>query len=348
VQSERLKEDFATKRGRAKASRPGRGELQVRSLSAGLAFLGLWGFGEGLDFLGFEEAVAAAGDVFDGERAEADAMNFFDGVMFAEKSAPEGFEFGAEHADFVPIVGGVAAHGVGLANDFHFDAGLLVEALDVGERKHALDFEMIGLLEMIPVFEELGGEVAIVGHEDESGGGVFEITDGINALREAAKKIAKGFASFRIGECGDDFGGLVEEEVDVALIGIDGAASGFDFVLGGIGLGAKFGDDFAVDADLAGEDELFGVTAGRDAGSGDDFLKAFEHEGMHKDNRERERRRKFENGKQKSGNGERKPKTHPNKLRVGHPASEKKGTRIKRWNSGIGEKWKSKDAETTV
>lgn len=254
-------------------------------LRAGLAFCGLGGFGEGLDFFGFEEAVAATGDVFDGERAEADAMDLFDGVMLAEKSAAKGFELGAEHADFIPIVGRVAAHGVGLANDFHFDAGLLVEALDVGEREHAFDFEMVGLLKMIPVFEQLGGEVAIVGHENESGGGVFEIAHGIDALRKATKKIAEGFASFRIGERGDDFGRLVEEQVDVALVGIDGAASGFDFVFGGIGLGAEFGDDFAVDADLAGEDELFGMAAGRDAGAGDNFLEAFEHEGMNKDNR---------------------------------------------------------------
>ena len=46
-------------------------------------------------------------------------------------------------------------------------------------------------------------------------------------------------------------------------------AGGFDFVGGEVGFGAEFGDDFAVDADLAAEDELLGVAAGGDAGAGD-------------------------------------------------------------------------------
>jgi len=71
----------------------------------------------------------------------------------------------------------------------------------------------------------------------------------------------------------------VEDEIDVILFGFDEAASGFDFVLGGIGFGAEFGDDDAVDADLAGEDEFFCVAARGDAGVGDDFLKAVKHVG---------------------------------------------------------------------
>ncbi len=70
----------------------------------------------------------------------------------------------------------------------------------------------------------------------------------------------------------------MHEEIDVAAFGFNEAAGRFDFVFGGIGLGAKFGDDFAVDADLTGKDELLGVAARSDAGMGDDFLKAFEHE----------------------------------------------------------------------
>jgi len=132
---------------------------------------------------------------------------------------------------------------------------------------------------MVPVFEELGREVAVVGEKDEAGGGVFEIANGINAFRKAAKEIAEGFAAFRIGEGGDDLGGFVKKEIDGARGGVDGATGRFDFVDGGIGFGAKLGDGFAVDADLAGEDKLFGVTAGSNAGAGDDFLEAFEHGG---------------------------------------------------------------------
>jgi hypothetical protein len=127
------------------------------------------------------------------------------------------------------------------------------------------------------VLEELGGEVAIIRHEDESGGRIFEVAHGIDTLRQSAEKIAECFAALGVGEGGDDFGRLVQEEIEEARGGTDGTTGGFDFVLGGIGFGAEFGDGFAVDADLAGEDELFSVAARGNAGTGDDLLEAFEH-----------------------------------------------------------------------
>jgi hypothetical protein len=253
--------------------------LRARGLfPLGLGRLGEDRFGEGVGFFLFEETVAATGDVFDGERAEANAVDFFDRVMLAKQQAAKRFELGAEHADFIPIVSRVAAHGVGLADDFHFDAAFLAETFDIGKGEHAFDLEVIGLLEMIPVFEKLRGEVTVIGHENEARNGVFEIAYGVDALGKATKKIAERFAPFGISERGDNFGRLVEEEINVAFIGIDGTTSSFDFVFGGICFGAEFGDNFAVDADLAGEDELFGVSTGGDAGTGDDFLKAFAHE----------------------------------------------------------------------
>jgi hypothetical protein len=134
-----------------------------------------------------------------------------------------------------------------------------------------------GLIEMVPVFKELRGQVAVVGEKDEAGSGVFEIANRIDAFGKAAKKIAESFAALRIGERRDDLGWFVEEKIDVARSGLDESAGGFDFVGGRIGLGAEFSDDSAVDPDLAGENEFFGVTAGSDAGAGDNFLKAFEH-----------------------------------------------------------------------
>lgn len=209
--------------------------------------------------------------------AEGYAFHLFDGMQFLEESAAENIEFGAGGVDFVPKIGGAAAGGIGLANGAKAGARLLAETIEFLEGEAALDFYVIDLRKIGPGFEHGGGEIAIVGEKDEAGVSVIEGANGIYAFGKTAQEIAKRAAALRIGEGGNDFGRFVEEEIDVIFFGFDEAAGGFDLVLEGIGLGAEFGDDAAVDANLAGEDELFGVAARGDAGVGDYFLEAVEH-----------------------------------------------------------------------
>jgi hypothetical protein len=171
----------------------------------------------------------------------------------------------------------VTARGVGLTKSAELCARVFAETLEIFEGEASLNFNVEELLEIGPVLEHGRGEVAIVGEKDEAAGVVVERADGIDAFGKTAKEIAEGFASFGVGESRDDFGRLVHEEIDMAAIRFDEAAGGFDFIFGGIGLGAEFGDDFAVDANLAREDELLGVAARSDARVSDDFLKTFEH-----------------------------------------------------------------------
>ncbi len=227
----------------------------------------------------FEEEVAALGDAFQGEMGEGDALYFFDGMQLLEEGTAENVELGAAGVDFVPEIGGAAASGIGLADSAEARAGFLAKTIEFLERETALDLDVINLRKMRPGFEHGGGEIAIVGEKDEAGVGVVEGADGINALGKAAQEIAQGAAALGIGEGGDNFGRFVEEEIDVIFFRFDEAAGGFDLVLGGIGFGAEFGDDDAVDAHLAGEDELLGVAARGDAGVGDYFLEAVEHGG---------------------------------------------------------------------
>jgi len=235
------------------------------------------GMAERVGLAGVQEAVAALGDAFEGQKAEGDALHFFDGMQFLEEGAAEGVEFGAGGGDFVPEIGGAAASGIGLADGAEAGAGFLAETIEFFQREAALDFDVVDLRKMGPGFEYGGSEIAIVGEKDEAGVGVVEGADRIHALGKAAEEIAKGSAALGIGEGGNDFGRFVEREVNVILFGFDEAAGGFDLVFRGIGFGAEFGDDLAVDAHLSGEDELLGVTARGDAGVGDDFLEAVEH-----------------------------------------------------------------------
>jgi hypothetical protein len=198
-------------------------------------------------------------------------------MIFFEERALKGVEAGARELHFVPEVGGVTARGVGLTKSPELRAGVLAKTFEIFEGEASLNFDVEELLQIRPVLEHGRSNVAIVGEKDEAAGVVVERADGIDAFRKTAQEIAKSFAAFGISESGDYFGRLVHEEINVTAFGFDEAAGGFDSIFGGIGLGAKFGDDFAVDANLAGEDELLRVAARSDAGVSDDLLKAFEH-----------------------------------------------------------------------
>jgi hypothetical protein len=229
------------------------------------------------DFIFDKQAVAALRQSFEVERAESDALEFFDGMFFGEEHAAKDVLAGILQGGLIPKIFGVAAAGVRLANGANDGVGVAAQTLQIGHEQATFDFYVIDLLKIGPVFEHFGGEVAIVREKNEAAGVVIETADGIDALGQAAEKIPESLAAFGIGHSGDDFGRLVEHEIDATLVGFDKLAGGFDAVFGGVRFAAQFSDHLAVNTDLAADDELLGVAAGSDTGAGDNFLEAFEH-----------------------------------------------------------------------
>src|SRR5882724_5225979 len=174
--------------------------------------------------------------------------------------------FGAAHAHFVPIVCGVAACGVRLAQSLHFCANVFAKALQIIAGEHAFHFDVIDLLDIVPALEQVRGEVAIIGEEHQAGIGIFEIANGVNAFGKSAQQIAQRFAALWIGERGNNFRRLVKQQINFAAFGGNFFTGDFNFVRVGVGFGAEFADDFSVYFYLAADDELLGVSAGRDAG----------------------------------------------------------------------------------
>ncbi len=244
------------------------------------ARFGFGGLAQGFDFAGFKRAVAVAGDAFDAEGAERNADPFFNGVAGFEHDVAQGFFLCVTHANFVPIVGGVTTSRIGLAQGLETDAGFFAEMREFVAREHAFDLDVVTLFEMLPILEQRSGEVAVVREKNEAAGGVFEISHWVDACWKTAERVDERFAAFGIGHGSDDVDWFVKRQVDVRFSGGDEFSGGFDFVGSEVGFRAKFGDDFAVHADLAAEDELFGVPARGDAGSGDEFLKAFAGHGL--------------------------------------------------------------------
>jgi hypothetical protein len=141
----------------------------------------------------------------------------------------------------------------------------------------AADFDEIFFGDVRAGFRKFLGEGAVVGEEEEAFAGVVEAADGIDALGERAEKLHDGGAALGIRDGGYVAFGFVEHEVEEALGRLDGFAIDADGVSIGIGLGAEFGDDLAVEGDAARGDDLFGFAAGGDAGGGEDFLETGEH-----------------------------------------------------------------------
>jgi hypothetical protein len=142
----------------------------------------------------------------------------------------------------------------------------------------AADFDEIFFGNVGAGFGEFLGEGAVVGEEEEAFAGVVEAAYGIDAFGERAEELHYGGAAFGIADSGDVAFGFVEHEVEEALGWLDGFAVDADGVGVGIGFGAEFGDDLAVEGDAAGGDDFLGFAAGGDAGGGEDFLEAGEHD----------------------------------------------------------------------
>jgi hypothetical protein len=213
------------------------------------------------DFFFDEQTVATLRQSFQVERAEADAFEFFDRMFFGKKHAAKNVLAGVLQGGFIPKIFGVTTAGVRLPNGANDGVSVAAKTLQIAHQQATFNFYVIDLLEIGPVFQHFGGEVAVVGEKNETAGVVIEAADGIDALGQAAEEISKGLAALGVGHGGDDFGRLVKDEVDAALVSLNKFAGGFNAVFRGVGFAAEFGDHLAVDADLTADDELLGVAA---------------------------------------------------------------------------------------
>jgi hypothetical protein len=84
-------------------------------------------------------------------------------MFFCEEDAAENVFFGVLQGNFIPEIFGVTASGVGLANRADGSGGVAAEALELVHHEAAFYFYVVMLLEIGPVFQHFGGEVAVVG-----------------------------------------------------------------------------------------------------------------------------------------------------------------------------------------
>ncbi len=142
---------------------------------------------------------------------------------------------------------------------------------------HARDGGSIGALDAVSRMGELGGQVAVVGQQQQAFGVVVQPADRVDVLVHAAQQIDHGRAPLRIGPGGHEAGGLVEQDVALGFGAAHAPAVHADVVLVGVGLGAQLANGRAVDRHAAFGNQRLGGPPRRDARLRQDLLEALLH-----------------------------------------------------------------------
>jgi hypothetical protein len=122
------------------------------------------------------------------------------------------------------------------------------QRFDLGKCEQRLHFDMVRLPQAM-CSQELIRKIAVIGEKHQSRRMVFESTDGENALRNAVEQIAQRAAAFGIAHCGDNFRGLMQQQVNSLLRRLDEFARDFDVVARLISFAAEFGNGRAIHCD---------------------------------------------------------------------------------------------------
>ncbi|MFZ0618459.1 MAG: hypothetical protein WAM01_07210, partial [Candidatus Acidiferrales bacterium] len=259
---------FAGKLG-AKRRAAGNGSNGLRGRVSG------GGAGERGNFAGRKGAIGAGREAIERDGGDGDAFHLIHGMIGVEKFSAQRVTGRFGERDFVPRI--VLPRQAGNAR-----AGGRSQLFGFLKSEQRSKLDMPGLRQTMGLQEAIG-EIAVIGKQDESGSMVFEAADGKDTLGNAVEQLAEAAAAFGIGKSGDDFGGFMEREINALTIGRRGfrlneASGNLDVIARGVGFGAEFGDGASVDGNQARGDKGFGVAARGQAGAGNDFLKAFEHE----------------------------------------------------------------------
>lgn len=267
-------------------------------LGLGNDFLALGGAIEGCDLAQSELAELAGSDV-QAKGPIADAADLFDVVADLLEHFSELAVAAFDEGDLVPGViaatdeldlGGsgddaVATAGADLVETAAVDHDAVADLVEAAGRRDAADLDQVRLFDSGGGLGERVGEVAVVGHQQQSLREVVEAANGVKPGKLAveaghlllgglSEEIHDGGAVLRVFEGRDVAARLVEHEVAVRLRPAEQLAIDADVVLGGVVASAEGGDSGSVDLDAALEDDLLGLAAGGDTGLREDLLEA--------------------------------------------------------------------------
>jgi hypothetical protein len=120
------------------------------------------------------------------------------------------------------------------------------------------------------------GEIAVIGHQQESGGIDIKTSDREKTDRIVSHQVSNNTTSVRIIQCRHNPKGLIKEKISRLFGGPDRFTINQDLAVVGICLIAQLGN-LVVDADPACSNQVFSTTSRAVTGGGNYFLQALLH-----------------------------------------------------------------------
>jgi hypothetical protein len=139
---------------------------------------------------------------------------------------------------------------------------------------HSGDVRFVRAFDPVPRVREHGGEIAVVGEQEESLGVEVETSDRVDVLANAADEIHDRASPLRIGARGHVSRRLVQQDVAQALGPLDAPSVHADVIARRIGFRAHLEDRRAIHRHTAFGNQPFGRAPRRDARVRKDFLKS--------------------------------------------------------------------------
>src|SRR6266849_3488750 len=244
----------------------------------------LWlahGAAQALDLSGTEGAEASRFHV-ELQRPVAYAFDFLYAMADALEHAVDLAVASFDERDFIPGVRGI----VGEADLRR--SGFRAAALHArGDGNSAAQFGQAGLLRLAADLDEicfrhmgggageLVGQLAVVGHQQQTFTRPIESADRINALVDgylaSSQQVHNRRTPFRVADRGDVAFGLVEHQIGFTRTAVRRKtfAIDLDVVMRRVGFAAQFGDRFSIHRNTSGCDQLLGFAAGAQTGGSD-------------------------------------------------------------------------------
>ena len=219
---------------------------------------------EGLDLERDEWTVGARCEIGEQDRAETDSDQLFDRMADGVTHLSDFVVASLAQGQLDPGLTLVAADGAEIGRPAQAAVGQTHAMFQFGQHAwpaRAGQLGMVGPGDLIARMQQAGGQLAVIGQQQQPGRVIVEPTDRKDALAHLAEQLTDRWPPFRVGQGADHTGRFVEEKIQPGRVEGDGLAVNNNGIASRVRGRSQPGDRLAVDPDPAGLNQRLGFPA---------------------------------------------------------------------------------------